>query len=154
MTPLRVAIVGCGLIGRKRADALGDDQVVGCYDVVREKAFAAKWEASGCPGAMAVMRNAGRWERSNARYARGRVLRYDKFFPTDDMAWIDYGLGGLDAKAVGLLPEIVSDFASLHTFLTGRGELFGFPATRRFYDIGTPEGFRKTDCFLSTMCDG
>ena len=38
MTPLRVAIVGCGLIGRKRADALGDDQVVGCYDVVREKA--------------------------------------------------------------------------------------------------------------------
>lgn len=38
MTPLRVAIAGCGLIGRKRADAVGDDQVVGCYDVVPERA--------------------------------------------------------------------------------------------------------------------
>jgi predicted dehydrogenase len=29
---LRVAIAGCGLIGRKRAGVLGDDQLVGCYD--------------------------------------------------------------------------------------------------------------------------
>ena len=33
-TPLRVGIVGCGLIGRKRAEALGTDQLVGCFDVV------------------------------------------------------------------------------------------------------------------------
>ena len=33
--PLRVAIVGCGLIGRKRAEALGpEDELIGCYDVV------------------------------------------------------------------------------------------------------------------------
>lgn len=33
---LRVAIVGCGLIGRTRADALGSDELVGCYDMVPE----------------------------------------------------------------------------------------------------------------------
>jgi predicted dehydrogenase len=32
--PLQVGIVGCGLIGRKRAEALGLDQLVGCFDVV------------------------------------------------------------------------------------------------------------------------
>lgn len=37
--PLRVAIVGCGLIGGKRAEALrSQDQVVGTYDVVRDAA--------------------------------------------------------------------------------------------------------------------
>ena len=30
---LRAAIVGCGLIGRKRAEALGSDELVGCFDV-------------------------------------------------------------------------------------------------------------------------
>jgi predicted dehydrogenase len=35
---LNVAVVGCGLIGHKRADALGDDRLVGCFDVVPERA--------------------------------------------------------------------------------------------------------------------
>jgi predicted dehydrogenase len=36
--PFRVGIVGCGLIGRKRAEALGRDQLVASYDVVPEVA--------------------------------------------------------------------------------------------------------------------
>jgi predicted dehydrogenase len=36
--PLRVGVVGCGLVGRKRAAALGRDRLVGCYDVVPETA--------------------------------------------------------------------------------------------------------------------
>ena len=31
--PLRVGLVGCGLVGRKRADALGRDTLVGCFDL-------------------------------------------------------------------------------------------------------------------------
>lgn len=39
--PLRVGIAGCGLIGRKRAEALGAaDTVVGCVDLVPEAATA------------------------------------------------------------------------------------------------------------------
>jgi predicted dehydrogenase len=38
---MRVAIAGCGLIGRKRAEALGpSDQVLGCFDVVPDAAAA------------------------------------------------------------------------------------------------------------------
>jgi NDP-sugar pyrophosphorylase family protein len=137
---------------RKAASKLGPRFLVlygDTYLRLDYAAFADEWRASGCPGAMAVLRNAGRWERSNAEYRHGRVTRYDKFAPTDDMAWIDYGLGGLDAEAAVLLPESVSDLAVLYNLLADRGELFGFPATRRFYDIGTPEALRKTERFLS-----
>ena len=48
--PLRVAIVGCGLIGRKRAAALGPDRLVGCHDVDPD---AAKTLAAEHPGAVA-----------------------------------------------------------------------------------------------------
>jgi predicted dehydrogenase len=50
LTP-RVAIVGCGLIGRKRASALGSAPLVACADVDRERADAL---ARTAPGAVAT----------------------------------------------------------------------------------------------------
>ncbi len=50
-TPLQVGIVGCGLIGRKRAEALRpQDSLVGCVDVVSETAqrLAADFDARTC----------------------------------------------------------------------------------------------------------
>ncbi len=67
------------------------------------------------------------------------------------MAWIDYGLGGLTAKALETVPEDVDELGSLYGLLAEHGELFGFPASRRFYDIGTPENLRRTERFLSRM---
>lgn len=49
---LRVALAGCGLIGHKRAAALGaNDTLVGCFDVVEERtdALAAQFAATPCP---------------------------------------------------------------------------------------------------------
>jgi len=48
---LRVAIAGCGLIGSKRADALGaQDELVGCFDVAAEaaEAFAQEHGTRAC----------------------------------------------------------------------------------------------------------
>jgi predicted dehydrogenase len=46
-SPLRVAIVGCGLIGRKRAEALRTDRLVACFDVVPELASSLASEYGG-----------------------------------------------------------------------------------------------------------
>lgn len=48
----RVAIIGCGLIGRKRAEALDGDQLVGCFDLNAEvaNALAADFGAVACAG--------------------------------------------------------------------------------------------------------
>lgn len=49
-SPLRVAIIGCGLIGRKRAEAIGKDELVGCFDVVPDVAqqLASDYGSSAC----------------------------------------------------------------------------------------------------------
>ncbi len=52
----RVGIIGCGLIGRKRAEALGDDELVGCYDLRPEAsaALAADFDATHCTSLEAI----------------------------------------------------------------------------------------------------
>ncbi len=45
--PLRVAVVGCGRMGHKRAAALATDRLVGCYDVAPEPARALAAEHGG-----------------------------------------------------------------------------------------------------------
>jgi predicted dehydrogenase len=45
--PLRVGLVGCGAVGRKRAAALGRDRLVGCYDVVAEAAVSLAADYGG-----------------------------------------------------------------------------------------------------------
>jgi len=46
LKPLGVAIVGCGLIGRKRADALGDARLVACADIEIDRARSLASRAS------------------------------------------------------------------------------------------------------------
>jgi NDP-sugar pyrophosphorylase family protein len=112
-------------------------------------AFAAAWRQSGLPAAMSVLRNEGRWDSSNALFAGDRVVRYDKRSPTAEMAWIDYGLGGLAQGALDRLGPAATDLADLYTHLAADGDLFGFEATRRFYEIGTPEALAEAEAFLA-----
>jgi MurNAc alpha-1-phosphate uridylyltransferase len=147
---------GAALIGtlgavRKAAPALGERFLVlygDTYLRIDYGAAAAGWEASGLPAMMTVLRNEGRWDASNASFDGTRVL-YDKRAPTSAMAWIDYGLGGLRDDALASVTEDVTDLADLYRELSRRGELFGYAATERFYEIGTPGALRETDAFLS-----
>ncbi len=111
------------------------------------------WCESGLPALMTVLRNEGRWDVSNVRYADGRVVAYDKHAPAADMVWIDYGLGGLTAGALDCVAESESDLAALYAELASRGELYGHPVTERFYEIGTPAAFDETEAFLRMRAD-
>jgi len=108
------------------------------------------WRESALPALMVVLRNEGRWDTSNARYQHGRVLAYDKHAPTPAMSWIDYGLGGLSARALERVPDTESELASLYAALARRRELCGYPATERFYEIGTPGALEETEAFLAS----
>lgn len=104
--------------------------------------------ASGRPALMTVLRNEGRWDASNAAYADGVVEAYDKRTPTAAMRWIDYGLGVLTAEALDAAPDD-PDLAGVYHALAARGDLAGYEATKRFYEIGTPEALAETDAFLA-----
>ena len=109
----------------------------------------AAFRASGKPGLMTVFANAGRWDTSNVHFDGGRVLRYDKRNPSLDMRFIDYGLGILTAPVLAAhRPDEVFDLADVYSGLSAAGELAGYEAERRFYEIGTPAGLAETDAFL------
>lgn len=111
-------------------------------------AAARTWRESGLPGMMAVLRNEGQWDTSNVIYRDGMVVRYDKRARMAEMRWIDYGLGGLTAVALGRVTASEDDLAVLYGRLAERGELLGFEASERFYEIGTPQAFAETETFL------
>lgn len=118
------------------------------------RAVARRWAGSGLPAVMAVLRNEGRWDASNAAYRDGMVVRYDKRAPTPDMRWIDYGLGGLTAGALERAPAPADDLAVLYERLAARGELLGFEASERFYEIGTAGALLETQAFLANRAAG
>ena len=114
------------------------------------RAVSHDWSDSGLPALMVVLRNEGRWDTSNARYEHNRVTAYNKHSPSPDMRWIDYGLGGLHAHTLDIVPESERDLSTLYHELARRGELYGHPATERFYEIGTPAALEEAELFLSS----
>jgi NDP-sugar pyrophosphorylase family protein len=135
---------------RKAAPLLSDRFLVlygDTYLRLNYAAAAAAWLSSGLPAMMTVLRNAGRWDTSNAEFD-GRFVRYDKHAPTPAMEWIDYGLGGLESKALTCVDAAVTDLSELYHTLSLSGDLFGVIATERFYEIGTPDALAEADRFL------
>ncbi len=112
------------------------------------------WTQSGLPALMTVMRNEDRWDSSNAVYAEGRVILYDKSRPQawrPRMRWIDYGLSVLSRQVVAESIEsgAIADLADLMHQLSITGRLAGLEVVERFYEVGSPEGLRDLEAHLS-----
>ena len=107
------------------------------------------FQTSDQPALMTVLRNDGRWDKSNARLERDSRVCYDKRNPTPDMQWIDYGLGVLDASVFEPYEAGQAfDLASLYERLSGAGKLMGFEVRNRFYEIGSLAGLAETESYL------
>jgi NDP-sugar pyrophosphorylase family protein len=136
---------------RKAADLLGERFLIlygDTYLRIDYRAAAAAWQQSGARAMMTVLENSDRWDRSNAELEGSRVVAYDKRNPTDRMRWVDYGLGGLERSTLADIGTEADDLADLYNVLAERGELFGYAASNRFYEIGTPKALEETDLFL------
>lgn len=117
-------------------------------------AFANAWLQSDRLGAMSVLRNNNNLDKSNVIYRDGEIVLYDKSSPLAEMQWIDYGLGGLHESALDLVGPEINDLAYLYNQLSLQHQLFGYEATTRFYEIGTPDSLRETDAMLRTKTAG
>ena len=105
---------------------------------------------SGKLGLMAVIRNEGRWDKSNVLFENGRIVRYDKKNRTPDMLYIDYGLGALRREALAAYPDdAVIDLADVYHDLSLRNELAGYEMHQRFYEIGSPKGLKEADDYIT-----
>jgi NDP-sugar pyrophosphorylase family protein len=111
------------------------------------------WRGSGAPALMTVLRNEGRWDRSNCIFRDGRVVLYDKRRPPDrvgEMRWIDYGLSVLTAAVVHELVTAgtPADLADVQRDLSVSGRLAGLEVEERFYEAGSVAGLHELEAFL------
>lgn len=106
------------------------------------------WRAfhdSGEPALMTVLRNEGRWDRSNVIYQPGEVVLYDKS-AAPGMQYIDYGLSCFRRDTLDEATH--SDLAALFHKLSLQGRLAGYEVHQRFYEIGSPAGLRDFEQYL------
>lgn len=146
-------LLGTGGALRNALPLLGEAFFVIYGDTYLECDYAAverTFLESGKTGLMTVFRNKGKWDRSNVVYRDGRIVNYDKQNRTPDMEHIDYGLGALRSEMFASYPagEPI-DLAAVYRDLLARGELAAFEVTRRFYEIGSPEGLGEARNYLS-----
>jgi NDP-sugar pyrophosphorylase family protein len=104
----------------------------------------------GMPALMTVLRNDGRWDRSNVEFDGKLVTRYSK--EEGKFSWIDYGLSILRRDVLTLVPQgRPADLAHLYSALSGERLLSGFEVDERFYEIGSPEGLDELERLLAPL---
>jgi MurNAc alpha-1-phosphate uridylyltransferase len=109
--------------------------------------FAPIWQAfqsSNQPALMTVLRNEGRWDRSNVIYENGRVILYDKT-ANAEKHYIDYGLSAFRRELFENIPDKLFDLSTLFHDMSLEGKLAGFEVRERFYEIGSPEGLNDLE---------
>jgi NDP-sugar pyrophosphorylase family protein len=102
------------------------------------------------PALMTVFRNASRWDTSNVVFNDGRVVRYNKRQPDAEMAYIDYGASLYRRAAIERIPpDEPYDLGDLTHALAAEGLLAGYEVSKRFYEVGSLDGLRETERYLS-----
>jgi NDP-sugar pyrophosphorylase family protein len=106
---------------------------------------------SGKPGLMTIFHNQGLWDTSNICYADGVIERYDKTLKDPKMQHIDYGLSVFRSEVFAAYPtNTVLDLAQVMRTLVDQGQMAGFEARERFYEIGSPSGWQELNQFLQS----
>jgi NDP-sugar pyrophosphorylase family protein len=146
-------LLGTGGAVRQAIPLLGDaffvlygDSYLPCDYSAVERCF----HASGKQALMTVFQNEGNWDTSNVEMADDRIKVYDKKNRTPQMRHIDYGLGAFRASAFSLVPAAASfDLADLYQQLLAKGELAAFQVQQRFYEVGSFQGIKELETYLS-----
>jgi D-sedoheptulose 7-phosphate isomerase len=125
------------------------------YLEIDYQAVETAFEQSGLRALMTVFRNEGRLDTSNVVFRDGKIVCYDKRASVPDMRYIDYGLSVMRRDVLAELPDNEpSDLASVFHRLAADGQLAGFEASTRFFEIGSRSGLEDTRAYLSQKEEG
>jgi NDP-sugar pyrophosphorylase family protein len=146
-------LLGTGGAIRRALPLLGECFFVMYGDSYLDIAFEPVYEAflaAKLPALMTVFRNSGKWDTSNVEFTEGVIRRHDKVHRTPAMQYIDFGLGVFKASAfAGYATDTPFDLSRLYSTLAEGGQLAGYEAPARFYEIGSPAGLAETTAHLA-----
>ena len=101
-------------------------------------------------GLMVVYKNYDRYDRSNVVIEGNLVEQYNKKDRAEGMIYIDYGASVLRKKALQLVPANQAySLEELFDQLIEQRELLAYEVTKRFYQIGSPEGLEEFKRYAS-----
>ena len=127
------------------------------YLRVKLAAVETAWRMAGVPTLMTIFRNLGRWDRSNVALRPNGLVLYQKQASQDQtFLWIDYGLSVITCATIAeALPRGGhGDLADIVHVLSRSGQVAGFKVSQRFYEVGSPEGHRQLEVFLTRTMRG
>ncbi|MBL8008441.1 MAG: NTP transferase domain-containing protein [Ignavibacteria bacterium] len=102
-------------------------------------------------GLMTVLKNEGKWDKSNVEFNNGQIIRYDKKNTDANMKYIDYGLGMFNKRAFEDFKNTeIFDLEEVYRNLLEKNELAGFEVKERFYEIGSFDGISDTERYLKS----
>jgi N-acetyl-alpha-D-muramate 1-phosphate uridylyltransferase len=126
--------------------ALNGDSYLPCSFARIQSAF----EAARRPALMTVLRNDNRWEKSNVVFKDGELITYDKHCRRPDMTHIDFGISVFCSDVFApYSASKVFDLADICRDLSVTGRLAALEVSERFYEIGSPQGMKDAEEYLS-----
>ncbi len=147
-------LLGTGGALRKALPLLGDnffilygDSFLPINFLQVQKAF----EQSNKQALMTILKNGDRWDKSNVHFTDGRLVEYNKKYPTQAMTHIDYGLAVMSADVlVPFVADKAFDLADIYQSLSINGGLVGLEVNERFYEIGSHDGLKEAENYFLT----
>lgn len=140
-------LLGTGGAIRQALPMLGESFFVlygDSYLLVDYAEVAAAFHRSGKSALMTLFENEGQWDTSNVWFEDGTIRSYDKRVLLPEMRHIDYGLSAFQASVFAGYPEgAVLDLADVQRTAASDGNLAGYVARHRFYEIGSHAGLAE-----------
>ena len=129
----------CQILGEHFFILYGDSFLPVNFTLIEKAYFQEKK-----PALMTVLKNKGRWDKSNA-YFKDKCVKYNKKKPQKNMDYIDYGLTIVRNSIFSDFPSNeVFDLADVFENLSNKSLLAGFEIYDRFYEIGSINGLNDT----------
>lgn len=124
----------------------GDSYLDIDYQSIKSRFFESIYEDCGL---MTVYKNSNQYDTSNVIFENSRIILYSKKQLTDNMNYIDYGLGILRKSHFNAYPnETPFDLSDIYEKLAINGELIGYEAHERFYEIGSVKGIEDLSIYI------
>jgi NDP-sugar pyrophosphorylase family protein len=99
-----------------------------------------------------IVKNNNQWDKSNVEFASGTLIEYNKHHPNQRMRYIDYGLSVLNQSIFNAYHENEPfDLGDLYHKLSLHQHLAGLETFERFYEIGSQDGLKETEDYLSKV---
>jgi len=99
-----------------------------------------------------IVKNNNQWDKSNVEFESGKLIEYNKHHPNQRMHYIDYGLSVLNQSIFNTYHENEPfDLSDLYHKLSLHQHLAGFETFERFYEIGSQDGLKETEDYLSKV---